>query len=273
MRVPPRFAATGSPRPYGYPAHRTRCSKTQADPGQTLEMTVIAQDPSVTADGRILTASVAVPPDRLLSGPGSHCFEIVDRPSRAGCFSTPGTLVDLEFGELVTGQPVAHCVGVVAMIEVQRADIDEQTGGGDGVKGGFEHAHVMTVGVVDRPADEDAVCSDAAGTSRRTCLCPLGPGRLPHRVRRFVEGPVDAHVIELEAHDAVDATSATCFIREDAGQDPAIHSSGRARSVVSEIRYSTIASMPTQEAPVTSRIRTPQKHDRFATRGRWQTSG
>jgi len=41
-------------------------------------MTIIAQDPDVQRDGRIVRAEVAVPVDRLEPGPRSHRFHVVD---------------------------------------------------------------------------------------------------------------------------------------------------------------------------------------------------
>jgi len=48
----------------------------------------------------------------------------------------------------------------------------------------------------------------------------------------------------------------------------AIHSSRRARNVVSDTRWSRIASMSTHELPVVRRINSPQKQTRSGTRGR-----
>ena len=48
----------------------------------------------------------------------------------------------------------------------------------------------------------------------------------------------------------------------------AIHSSRRARNVVSDTAKSRIASMSTHDVPVTNRIRIPRKHSWFETRGR-----
>jgi hypothetical protein len=48
---------------------------------------------------------------------------------------------------------------LVAAVEVQRVDVDEQTDLGD-VEGGFEHAHVVAVRTVDRPGDRDTVALD-----------------------------------------------------------------------------------------------------------------
>ena len=52
-----------------------------------------------------------------------------------------------------------------------------------------------------------------------------------------------------------------------------IHSSRRARRVVSETSKSMIASMSTHDEPATRRIRMPRKHTRSGTRGLWQPRG
>jgi len=53
----------------------------------------------------------------------------------------------------------------------------------------------------------------------------------------------------------------------------AIHSSRRARSVVSDTRHSKIASTLVHDAPVTKRTNSPQKQSRSETLGRQQPKG
>ncbi len=54
-------------------------------------------------------------------------------------------------------ETLANCRRVVAAIEVQRVDVGEESELGDRFEGGFEHADVVAVRAVDRPADRDAV--------------------------------------------------------------------------------------------------------------------
>jgi hypothetical protein len=81
-----------------------------------------------------------------------------------------------------------------------------------------------------------------------------------------VQGPVDRDVIQVEPDDPVERRERSVL---SASNTPAsIHSSRRARSVVSDTWRSRIASMSTHDAPVTSRIRIPRKQTRPGTRGR-----
>src|SRR5712692_9148842 len=97
----------------------------------------------------------------------------VVRPPRVGRFDDPsqseterlllhaGNLgssqLDLELAEPGGAETISYRTGVIDSVEVQGADIGEQAGVGDRIEGGFEHAHVVAVGAVDRPADPDAV--------------------------------------------------------------------------------------------------------------------
>lgn len=60
------------------------------------EMTIIAQDPTVTSAGRILTAQVRVPADLLALGPRSHRFHVVDYDATSGQLLPPVDLNDPE---------------------------------------------------------------------------------------------------------------------------------------------------------------------------------
>ena len=46
---------------------------------------------------------------------------------------------------------------------MDRVDVDEQASRRDVIASGFEHAHVVAVGAVDRPADRHAVAVDSDG--------------------------------------------------------------------------------------------------------------
>lgn len=66
-------------------------------PGATSRqrrMTIVAQDPSVRVGGRIVTAEVAVPVDRLEPGPRSHRFHVVDYDAAAGQLGLAADLTD-----------------------------------------------------------------------------------------------------------------------------------------------------------------------------------
>jgi hypothetical protein len=56
--------------------------------------------------------------------------------------------LDLEIGEVTNDEPLPDGTGVVATVEVQRADLAEIAGGGEGVEGGFQHGDVVTVGAI-----------------------------------------------------------------------------------------------------------------------------
>jgi hypothetical protein len=58
------------------------------------KMTIVAQDPSVRVNGRIVTAEMAVPVDRLEPGPRSHRFHVVDYDAAAGKLLPAADLTD-----------------------------------------------------------------------------------------------------------------------------------------------------------------------------------
>ncbi len=69
------------------------------------------------------------------------------------------------------------------------------------------------------------------------------------------------------------SNAATASAQSWSNTPAVIHSSRRARKVVSETRCSRMASMSTHDEPVVSRIRIPQKQSWSGTRGRWHPSG
>jgi hypothetical protein len=95
-------AATSTRRP---PSSPTRDAPEMSALGRrTVELTVIAQDPSVRgADGRILTAKVAVPADRLRPGPRSHRFHVVDYDATSQTAHPPAQLSDFAAGQAGSG--------------------------------------------------------------------------------------------------------------------------------------------------------------------------
>lgn len=64
-------------------------------PSTTVEMTIVAQDPSVVGpDGHILTARVRVPAVRLEPGPRSHRFHVIDYDASSDKLGPPAVLTD-----------------------------------------------------------------------------------------------------------------------------------------------------------------------------------
>lgn len=57
-------------------------------------MTIIAQDPSVTVDDKVMLAQVRVPAERLDPGPRSHRFHVVDYDATTATLHPPADLVD-----------------------------------------------------------------------------------------------------------------------------------------------------------------------------------
>lgn len=64
----------------------------RAPVAQTVSLTVIAQDPSVRVDGRILTTRVGVPAERLDPGPRGARFHVVDYDTATGRLERPAVL-------------------------------------------------------------------------------------------------------------------------------------------------------------------------------------
>ncbi len=60
---------------------------------RTRRMRILAQDPSVTVGGRVLTAEVPVPADRLEPGPTGHRFQVVDYDAATGTLHPPADRV------------------------------------------------------------------------------------------------------------------------------------------------------------------------------------
>ena len=87
---------------------------------RTRQMTILAQDPSVRrANGRILTAPVAVPFEELADGPIGHRVQVVDydastqtlyRPAATDGLSAPKT------NAAVLGDPAFHAANVYALV-------------------------------------------------------------------------------------------------------------------------------------------------------------
>ncbi len=111
---------------------------------------------------------------------------------------------------------------VVAAVEVQGSDVDEQTRFGDRVEGRFEQADVVAVGTVDGPADGDAVAlrSDGPLPAAFGAISGVGAGSFS-AVGGLVQRPVQGDLGEIEADEAIERGQ--CFVVElveHAGVDP-----------------------------------------------------
>jgi hypothetical protein len=113
--------------------------------------------------------------------------------------------LDSEVVDAGAAETVADGAGVVAAIEVQGADVIEQTGITDGGESGFEHTHVIAIGTVDHPADPDAVTfgSDRPFPAQLRSIDGIRAGSLTS-VWRFVQRRVERDVVEIETHDAIE---------------------------------------------------------------------
>ncbi|HEV2863598.1 MAG TPA: hypothetical protein VGX48_21475 [Pyrinomonadaceae bacterium] len=94
---------------------------------RTQELTIIAQDPSVKVNGRILTAQVSIPAEELAPGPRGYRVQVIDYDSSTGDLYPPleyrilgdGSYNDPFKGELdktLLGDPKFHAQNVYAVI-------------------------------------------------------------------------------------------------------------------------------------------------------------
>ena len=94
---------------------------------RTQELTIIAQDPSVKADGKILTAQVSVPAEELAPGPRGYRVQVIDYDSSTGVLYPPLEYRILEDGayndpfqgesdEILLNDPKFHAQNVYAII-------------------------------------------------------------------------------------------------------------------------------------------------------------
>jgi hypothetical protein len=94
---------------------------------RTQELTIIAQDPSVKVDGRILTAQVSVPAEELAPGPRGYRVQVIDYDSSTGALYPPLEYRILESGayndpfenesdEVLLNDPKFHAQNVYAII-------------------------------------------------------------------------------------------------------------------------------------------------------------
>jgi hypothetical protein len=59
-------------------ANRLRRVGTSVQPPPTARLTVIAQDPSVRVAGKILTAQIEIPAEKLEPGPTGYRVQVID---------------------------------------------------------------------------------------------------------------------------------------------------------------------------------------------------
>lgn len=149
--------------------------------------------------------------------------------------------LDLELVDARAAEPVSHGAGVVATIEAQGADLGEQTGVADCVEGGCEHAYVVAVGPVDRPADRDAVAFGGDGPLPAQ-LRPISGVRAGSfaAVGSLVQLTIEGHIVEIEPDDPVERGERFGLERvEHPGVDPlvAAPSQGRVGHLVIEDRF------------------------------------
>lgn len=88
---------------------------------RTREVSVLAQDPGVRHDGRILTARVAVPWEELDPGPIGHRVQLVDYDASAQTLYRPAPVADEDFGPpagdaAILGDPAFHARNAYALV-------------------------------------------------------------------------------------------------------------------------------------------------------------
>ena len=94
---------------------------------RTQELTIIAQDPSVRINGRILTTQVSIPAEELAPGPRGYRVQVVDYDSSTGTLHPPLEYRILENGayndpfederdHILLGDPQFHAQNVYAII-------------------------------------------------------------------------------------------------------------------------------------------------------------
>ena len=66
---------------------------------RTRKLTIIAQDPSITVDGKVLTTEVEIPAEELAPGPRGHRVHVIDYDTSTGTLYMP-----LEYDPLKDGQ-------------------------------------------------------------------------------------------------------------------------------------------------------------------------
>ena len=73
----------------GHGMNSTSRTKVAESAARTRVLRIVAQDPSVLDGGRVLTAEVPVPMDRMEAGPTGHRFQVVDYDAASGRFRPP----------------------------------------------------------------------------------------------------------------------------------------------------------------------------------------
>lgn len=114
---------------------------TDAKPVRTRPLTIIAQDPSVRVNGRILTATVEVRAEALAAGPWGHRVQVIDYDASTHTLYAPrerddiraadGTFVDPASGisdEAMLNDPHFHAENVYAIVMRTLARFEQALG-------------------------------------------------------------------------------------------------------------------------------------------------
>src|SRR6185503_7702045 len=65
---------------------------------RTRRLTIVAQDPSVRVDGRILTTEVEVPAEEIAPGPRGYRVKVIDYDTSSGVLYRPAPYPPLQNG-------------------------------------------------------------------------------------------------------------------------------------------------------------------------------
>src|SRR5688500_9416641 len=71
------------------PRASSRNPRQAAPPQPTRTMTILAQDPTLVVDGRILTAEVSIPNELLSAGPRGYRVQVVDYDASSNQWFVP----------------------------------------------------------------------------------------------------------------------------------------------------------------------------------------
>src|SRR5687768_4792121 len=84
-----------------------------------MRVRVVAQDPTVRVDGRILTGLVSFPAEEVVEGPTGHRVHVVDYDSSSKTLYRAAPLVDPEAertDEEILGDPAFHAQNVYGLV-------------------------------------------------------------------------------------------------------------------------------------------------------------
>src|SRR3954468_22993109 len=98
-------------------AKSARADMAQRVPVRTRKLRIIAQDPAVRVDGRILTATVEVPAEDLQPGPWGCRVQVIDYDSSTGTLLKP--LEDAPAGDGGFADPFADATDTTLLTNPQ----------------------------------------------------------------------------------------------------------------------------------------------------------